>query len=243
MRIYHGTTETVALLAMQQGISPRSRTGHKGNWEHTVDSHPEMVYLTSAYAPFFAMMAAEPDEFWGIVEVETDKLVEVNLLPDEDYLAHKSSRNSSFNHELQNAWDGDFPDGADVKRRAAWFRERLKECTFAYGWEDSIREMGNCAHEGVVPAHAITRVAIFDPRSNPCANIAAGDPSVSIMNYKLCGHSHREITKWFMKDPYDLNQIRWDMDPDNGLLTEEQVAYVKDEWSKRDGVQVISRNS
>jgi hypothetical protein len=241
MKIYHGTTETVARLALEQGISPRSRTGHEGNWEHTVDSHPEMVYLTSIYAPFFAMMAADPDEFWGIVEVETDSLDEDRLFPDEDYLAHKVRGNTAFLHEAR-CYDEDFPD--DIKERSAWFRERLvRHGGLGYGWEDSITEMGNCAYHGVIPASAVTRIALFDPRSNPCANMAASDPSISITNYMLCGDSHREITKWFMKDPYDLHQIRQDMNPEHTFLTEEQRNYITKEWANRDGVEVILRKT
>ena len=54
MLLYHGTSERVAKLALKQGLWPRRDLNDEGNWDHTVESSPVHVYLTRAYAPYFA---------------------------------------------------------------------------------------------------------------------------------------------------------------------------------------------
>ena len=57
MLLYHGTSERVARNVLKHGLGPRDDTECAGNWE----DHPSaggMVYLTAAYAPYFAMNAA-----------------------------------------------------------------------------------------------------------------------------------------------------------------------------------------
>ena len=72
MKLYHGTTEAVARKALREGLRTRSETGSTGNWQHTVSSPTDRVYLTEAYAPYFAH-AAQPDDVplpeqrWAII--------------------------------------------------------------------------------------------------------------------------------------------------------------------------------
>jgi len=70
MLLYHGTSERVAKLALKQGLWPREDTKDSGNWDHTVPASPHHVYLTRAYAPYFAAQKAGDGERWGIVQVE-----------------------------------------------------------------------------------------------------------------------------------------------------------------------------
>lgn len=89
MRLYHGTTEAVARAALAQGLAPRSLTQAKGNWDKH-PSNPHAVYLTTAYAGYFAACASDDGNKWGLVEIETDLLDVARLVPDEDWLEQVS---------------------------------------------------------------------------------------------------------------------------------------------------------
>lgn len=52
--LYHGTNGAAARDAIVNGLSGR---GGKGNWSHSVESHPDCVYLTDAYPAYFALNA------------------------------------------------------------------------------------------------------------------------------------------------------------------------------------------
>jgi len=189
MKLYHGTNGTTAKRALTEGLLPRSETGVPGNWdEHP--SQPGLVYLTAAYAPYFAMAATEVGESWGIVEVNTDLLQERDLLPDEDFLEQ-----ASRGQDLVSIWE-DFPQDLGMGARTAWFRERVQ--MFAHLWEVSLGRLGNCAHQGAIPPQAITRVSTFDPTTNPLLGMAAGDPVIAMLNYQVCGAKYRAMCQWLM---------------------------------------------
>ena len=146
MLLYHGTSERVARLAMAQGLSPRVDSGVTSTWEENPSSG-DHVYLTTAYAGYFAMNAADPEERWAIIEIDTDLLPDrESLMPDEDWLEQVSR-----SQELPEEWG---VNGASMEVRTAWFRENLWR--FAHLWEDSIEGLGNCAYEGAIPPEAIT---------------------------------------------------------------------------------------
>jgi hypothetical protein len=86
--LYHGTGESVARRALVGGLSPRSARGQKkGKWSHTIESHPDLVYLTDIYAPYFAGNAAKENERWAILKLDCSALPKENFYPDEDFIA------------------------------------------------------------------------------------------------------------------------------------------------------------
>jgi hypothetical protein len=211
MKLYHGTTETVARLALTEGLCPRSETGADSRWE----AHPssgEHVYLTETYAGYFAMSATEGDERWGIVEVETDLLDHGDLCPDEDFLEQVSRAQT---------WPaGRFYDGiracSSMEERTAWFRENLQG--FAHLWEESLNHLGNVAHHGCIPVEAITRVSVYDPRSNGTVSMAAADPCIMPLNHQICGDKYRALTRWlagYPVDPAALMGWTWQVLPEH----------------------------
>jgi len=183
--LYHGTTETVARAALAEGLKPRGVTKAEGNWDCA--SHEDAVYLTTVYAPYFAYSAVDDDkkENWGVVEVDTRKLGKEHLYPDEDYLEQVAR----FNPE-------EFDIGPSMEERTDWFKEHLED--FKHLWEASLDGIGNCSFRGSVPPEAITRVAIFDPESNPTVAVTAIDPTITLMNYKICKEKYEALTQWFM---------------------------------------------
>jgi len=189
--LYHGTSETIARQALTQGLLPRDFSGVESVWSDC-PSCPDYVYLTTAYAPYFALNAS--DDKLGIVEIDLDCLDPDELYPDEDFL------------EQATRGKGPAPEGLTMEERTEWFRDNL--VNFQRYWADSLDGLGNAAHYGAIPASAITRISIYDPDSNPSISMMASDPSITIMNYQILGGSkYRALTSWFMGDPVDIGDI------------------------------------
>ena len=196
MKLYHGTSERVARLALQNGLVPRSESGVSSLWEDHPSS-PNHIYLTTAYAGYFAMNATTEGERWAIIEIDTDLLPDLDaLVPDEDFL-EQATRQQKLPQGLA------LVGVTSMKDRTEWFRENLGD--FAHLWEDSISALGNCAHEGVIPPEAITRVSFVDPEGNPSMALMASDPEISLMNYRFCADKYRALINWFMGDEVDAS--------------------------------------
>lgn len=193
MKLYHGTTERVAKLALTEGLKPRALTGVEGHWKHTVDSNPAHVYLTSVYAPYFACTAAKDGERWAVIEVDTDLLDEERMRPDEDFLEQAT----------RGAKGALGPKSRDMKVRTRWFRKRLE--AFAHHWRDSVKGLGTCSYAGELPPEAITRVAVFAPTGY--IHMMAADPAICIMNYKVCGGKYAALTRWIIGEEVTPDDI------------------------------------
>lgn len=196
MLLYHGTSEASARLALQHGLVPRDELGVGSHWDACPSSGGH-IYLTSAYAGYFARHATLQSlapQRWAIIEIDTDLLPDLDaLVPDEDFLEQ-----ATRSQELPEDWG---VNGASMEDRTEWFRENLGD--FAHLWEDSISALGNCAHEGVIPPEAITRVSFIDPEANPSMTLMASDPMITLMNYRFCGPKYRALIGWFMGDEVD----------------------------------------
>jgi hypothetical protein len=79
MMLFHGTTEENAKRIMKEGFVPDK----KCNWQ--LKSKPGFVYLSLAYAPFYANAANGENRNRALIKVEVE---ESALYPDEDYLMH-----------------------------------------------------------------------------------------------------------------------------------------------------------
>ena len=185
MKLYHGTTEAVARLAFERGLSPRGDTGVKSTWEDN-PSREDMVYLSRGYAPYFAACATKDMEKWGIVEVDTDLMEEPLLHPVEDFL-EQATRDDR----------GDLCDTSwGMQQRTEWYRDHIEQ--FQHCWKLSVKNLGNCAYLGQIVPSEVTRVAIYDPKSNPSMTMMALDPMISIMNWSILGGTkYSALTDWF----------------------------------------------
>jgi len=81
MILYHGTSKRYADLIMKEGFKSRSETKNS-NWDHTIVSQEDFIYLTNAYAFYFAQAAAE-DPICSIIQVEVN---DDDIFPDEDFI-------------------------------------------------------------------------------------------------------------------------------------------------------------
>lgn len=195
MKLYHGTSETSARSALIDGLCPRG--SKKSNWE--VESRNDLVYLTDAYAPYFAAQASEDGERWAIIEVDVDL---DNLLPDEDFL-EQATRGS------------DICPLSSMVARTSWFRRLLER--FAHHAEDSLAGLGNAAHYGDIEPDFITRVVLFDPKVAPSIAMMSLDPSISILNYRFLGDKYRALTQalaGYAVEPEALMGLFWQTLPE-----------------------------
>jgi hypothetical protein len=230
MRLYHGTSKTIALAALDQGLLPRAESGVESHWEEC-PSRDDLVYLTTAYAGYFACHATNELEHWGIVEVDTDLLPEFaeGLVPDEDWLEQSCRCAPDLPPEYE---------ALDMQGRTAYWRERLHAYQDTGMWLQSIEGLGNCAHVGPIPPEAITRVSIFDPKSNPSMAMTAIDPIISVMNYALCQGKYQALIKWFMGDEITVPEF-FGFELIAGVMPAEQVAAYETMIAKRDGIETL----
>jgi hypothetical protein len=168
-------------------------------------SSPDHVYLTVAYAAYFAMQATPDGERWAIIEIDTDLLPDDgtgHLYPDEDWL-EQATRGQMLPAE----WDIPLmtadPATGTMTARTSWFRENL--WMFPHMWEDSINGLGNCAYGGVIPPEAITRVSFIEPARNPSMTLMASDPTITLLNYAFCQSKYQNLIKWCMGDEVDTS--------------------------------------
>lgn len=211
--LYHGTSGTVARLSLTEGLVPRGKK--KSNWH--MASGKDRVYLTDAYAPYFAAQASsDKDEPWGIIKVSTSLLDIQSLVPDEDWL-----------EQAGRGRDG--VPGSMAQRTRSY---RGKAAHFAHRWTDSLRGLGTCAHLGPIPASAISAVSLFRFKSNPYVGTMACDPSITLLNYAFMGQKYRNLTRWFF-EPVPAEDMCWPVPRE--FVSEDQLAVLRD----RSGIEVI----
>ena len=197
MILFHGTSEAVARRASVEGLRPRETTGVDSHWD--IASRSDLVYLTNAYAGYFAYQAVpeaenSEEQFaipWGFIQVDTSRLDPNKFLPDEDWL-EQATRHA----------DGPWPKWCSEEgslsmiERTAWFRKHLEE--FSHLWQRSLQELGNCAYQGEIPPEAIQSVVLFTPNTNTTMALLALAPQISLANYAISGAKYRSITRWFL---------------------------------------------
>lgn len=146
MKVYHGTSEKYLDDILANGLIPRGE--RPGNWEHTEDSHPEMVYLTSVYAGYFALATIEDfkKERMAIVEVNLDVLPVRNFRPDEDFIAQALQLTKQV------------PESMPLIELNKIIKQEEKK--YKHLWKDSLEHMGTMAYKGSVPVSAITQISL-----------------------------------------------------------------------------------
>jgi len=240
MLLYHGTSGAVARRAFTEGLLPRSVSGIDSLWA-AHPSSPEAVYLTRAYAGYFAAAATGVGEPWGIVEVDTDRLDARCLVPDEDFLEQATQGEKiPAGRRYESLW------GADITARTAWFRAHL--LNYSSLWADSIRGLGNCAYLGAVSPEAITRVVVVDSRKIGDLAYMVLDPVICLMNHKFCGEKYQALTDWFIGEPVEAARVLgWSYaseyleaaPPSMRAHMDKQLARMGEALADRSGLEII----
>jgi|ERR1051326_1712252 hypothetical protein len=191
LKVYHGTTESAVQSILKRGIVPR-RLSKKSNWKHTVTSNIFLVYLTDCYAGYFAHCAQQRDEKWAIAEIDLAALDTDKLYPDEDFIAQALKQQGDYR-------------GIDLNDLTTAVKNSLEK--WKPLWEDSLLGLGCCAYKGTIPPEAITRIARYDPRSNPFVTLACLDPSITILNHLFCQKKYQALTRWLMGEKIALEDL------------------------------------
>lgn len=140
MRLYHGTSLSSWEAIQKHGIMPREGRGCSGNWHSRVESNPGAGYLTTAYAPFFGVVAAAKtnDNHFVVIEIDDKRLDHSLLLPDEDALEQVASRQ----------WDG-LPRSYSLAQRTKYYRSRVADyASRGLGFSWSLMALGTGATVG-----------------------------------------------------------------------------------------------
>lgn len=200
MKLYHGTSAKNFESILKEGIKPRGKTN--GNWEHSITSRPDCVYLSTVYAPYFAINSVENDSSQcALLEINTDSIDKSLLLPDEDFLEQATREKNSSD---------------SMEKRTMYYRDTL--ILYANFWQQSLDNLGTCAYKGTIHPSAIVRATVFD--TSECKEMAwmAMDPTITIINHKLFKDKYKALTSWFIGDTINpenlsLNKEHWEMTP------------------------------
>ncbi|MDW9478975.1 hypothetical protein GOB57_09805 [Sinorhizobium meliloti] len=183
MRLYHGTSSRYLDTILEQGLVPRGEA--QSNWPAA--SSPDHVYLTNAYAMYFAQSSRiDHSEDLVVVEIDTD------LLPDQKSLhADEDTVWFVWQHE---AVDDRFlpPPGMLDRHEQAMHFSRLLGRLAEHGItaDRSLELLGNCSHEGTIPVSAITRVLRYSAVEGPWW-VSFHDPVISPLNFRFHGSEYR----------------------------------------------------
>ena len=199
--LYHGTNTANLKKILKDGLCPRGN--NEGNWEHTIGSRNDMVYLTNSYAVYFAMCSMSN---LAILESENEMLVDPvvlevevdtkNLYPDEDFMEQATRTNSM--------WQGYFDDIGceDMTARTKHFRDNISEYKEYYN--DSLKHLGNACYLGEIKPESIKRYSVL----NTDVVWDYSDPTITLINYKILGSKYRKLSKKLMwEKPLSINQV------------------------------------
>lgn len=182
----------------KHGLIPRGNHG-ESNWTHSIESNPDTIYFSDAYAMNFALASLNTDNLKKdhavIIEVDSASLTQDLLVPDEDALEQVSRQMGPGKDGLPAQWS--------MNERTRYYRaQTLAYADKGLGFEWSMKELGTAGHLGAVPPDHFTRVAVIDIKA--CAAIAWEymNSQVSIMNYKFCGARYRALNALIFNDPY-----------------------------------------
>jgi hypothetical protein len=218
MKLYHGTSSRHLAKILTEGLTPRNQN-QISNWEHTVESGEDTVYLTNAYALYFANQACEDehDEYLAILEIDTDFLDENFFAADEDAV-EQTSRGKD-----------DLPPKWTVHQRTVYYRALARD----YRWDQSLQALGTCGYQEIIPVEAIQRIALISLKKYAQLVWAGYDPVISVMNYGLLGHQYRWASQWIFDA--DAQQEVDENNPFSAIMT---MKLPED----RSGIEVLPLN-
>lgn len=216
MKLYHGTSVKHLEKILSKGLVPRGR--RKGNWQE-FPSRSDMVYLTTAYAPFFALQSGSDKGLIIEVECELD-----DLYPDEDFIAQVLAKQTQNDlHEIH----------GEVKKNLEFYKHHAV---------DSIQRLGNCCHKGSISTHSISRYVVIDFRKRTDLAMQFGDPQISLLNYMILGEKYRSTIAWLFSDRTTF-QLGFQSNEEHLKMQEKfapgSIEHFHKLFQNRDGIELV----
>lgn len=192
MKLYHGTSDVFWGRIQEEGLLPRGSCS-VSNWDHSIESNPETIYLTTGYALYFAINAMNfDDENPGkkavVIEIDSDDLDQSLLVPDEDALEQGTRKGSLSRLEML--------------FRTREFRDEVKFwATEGFDWRWSLDKLGTCGHVGPIPPEKFSRVALVDISVERNLTWMMMDVSVSVANHMFLKDRNENAHRALFGDP------------------------------------------
>ncbi len=180
--LYHGTREIWLPSVLDHGLLSRPKGSH-GNWPER-PSEADFVYLSSAFAPIYALNlgAAGAHTPAVVVEVDTAHLRTACCFPDEDFLSQKYA---------------ELAEGATASERSVLTREYRQRVLWSqHLWTSSLKELGSLAYWRHVPRRAITRYAVIEQGKCPALCDLTTYPALNIASHRVVGDIYRSLTSF-----------------------------------------------
>lgn len=234
MLLFHGTTAAVLDRIKREGIMPRAKAKAKQNWNGTVPSNKDAVYLTTAYPWHFAAVASEQKGIGLILEINRNYLMPWKLCPDEDFM-EQGSRGCGPTKTAPNL----APVEWSMKKRTMHYRKIARfNAPLA---DESLGHMGTCAYYGTIPFLAVTRYVLIEwAKLHFEMRLRAVDSMVSIMNYRILKSRHEAFCRWFFNDPVKPeDMLGYTIIRDSPDSFKRGLESITEIMAKRDGLTVI----
>lgn len=218
-KIYHGTSICNLKKILDKGIVPRGTKGST-NWEKN-PSHPEMVYLSTAYPFYFAYCSSQKSDKYVVFEIDFNKLDPKKLYPDEDFIYNAIK-------------DEEKPELSEIRK----FLTNPEYQKYCYS---SLYNLGNICFRGKIPVDYITRYCIVDFKERSHLSSFILDPVICIMNYRFLGKKYEKMIRWFFGDEALLPQV--DEVKEMSLyfdgIPKDSIDFWINESKNRKGIKVI----
>lgn len=193
--LLHGTSSRHLARIAVEGLRPREGREGQSNWEMN-PSHPEAVYLTTAYALHYANCAlGDEGDVAVILDIDYSMLDTSCLVGDEDGYATSTVAGL----EWLNA--------RSLEHRVRYWRGRLQDTQA----NESLRVLGNCAYLGTIPPAAIRGVRLLTRKEIAYLTLGACDPVIHTTNFKLMGGGFQRFSAWLVDrgGPADAELGAW----------------------------------
>lgn len=187
--LYHGTSSVLLDQIKAEGLQPRR--DRKSIWDE-YQSAPDRVYLTNAYALFYAFNAV--NELGGNGVVFKVSVYDEYLVADEDALSQTNVTDEGF----------EFLQKMDLKQKFDFWQLEAPKYPHLADW--SLDALGTVAHMDFIPwcdEGAINQV--FDYGITKFVEFELGDlpfmfdPTITLMNYKILGKRYSDALEKFVE--------------------------------------------
>jgi hypothetical protein len=184
-RLYHGTTEIIAKTAPVKGLIPYEVSLLDNGKPRAIGaSSTSALSITDSYAGMMAFDTCGNKERWGLLEINPDELDEKLFVPHELFLMENSKKKPE---SIQ-----------DHVKAVADYRTKL--ASSHKSWKDSLSSVGLCSYQGVIPAKAITKIVIYDWKSNWFITKEIFNLTIGSKSHKIQIERQKLLTRWLMCD-------------------------------------------